>query len=121
MVAPRGLGRVDGADNQQFLLSVARSSTEPSDVRSAAVSSLSRSNISVADLSKLYDAAESRGMRNQIINALAQRTEPEAVDKLGEIAKTSTDADARRSAINALSRRKDDPRAAKILSEIVVR
>ena len=59
-------------------------------------------------------------MREQIINALGERKEPEAVDKLGEIAKTSTDRDARRAAVNQLSRKKDDPRAMKLLQEIIV-
>jgi HEAT repeat protein len=66
----------------------------------------------------MYDAADSRSMREQIISALASRKEPEATDKLIEIAKSGTDPDMRRLAINYLSRR-NDPRTTKLLMELI--
>ena len=57
-------------------------------------------------------------MREQLISTLASRKEPEAIDKLIEIARNSTDAEMRRLAINYLSR-KDDPRAKKLLMELI--
>jgi HEAT repeat protein len=66
----------------------------------------------------MYDAADSRSMREQLIAALAVRKEPEATDKLIEIAKNSTDLEMRRLAINYLSR-KNDPRATKLLMELI--
>jgi len=72
----------------------------------------------VADLGRMYDAADSRSMREQIISALASRKEPEATDKLIEIAKSGTDPDMRRLAINYLSRR-NDPRTTKLLMELI--
>ena len=105
--------------NDEFLMGIARNEAEPYAMRSSALMRLSRSgSISIADLSKLYDAADSRTMREQIINALAGRKETEATDKLVDIAKNSTDYNARRMAISALTRR-NDPRARDLLKELV--
>jgi HEAT repeat protein len=57
-------------------------------------------------------------MREQLISALGRRKEPESTDKLLEIARNSTDPDMRRLAINNLSR-KNDPRATKLLMELI--
>src|SRR5262245_30830109 len=95
------IARIGG--NDDFLMGVVRSENEPYAMRAAALGRVSRSGtISIADLSRLYDAADSRGMREQIINALAGRKETEATDKLVDIAKNSTDYNARRMAISAL-------------------
>lgn len=116
----RTLARIGGADNQQFLLGVARNTAESSEVRGTAISYAGRdSGVSIADLSKLYDASESRNLREQVIGVLGRRTEPEATDKLMDIARTSTDPYARRDAIAVLSRRKDDPRVTKFLLDLV--
>jgi HEAT repeat protein len=66
----------------------------------------------------MYDASADRSTREEIISLLDQRKEPEAADKLIDIARTSTDPAMRRRAISALSHRKD-PRTAKLLSDIV--
>lgn len=111
------LSRIGG--NDDFLMGIARNESEPYAMRSSALIRLSRSGtISIADLSKLYDAADSRSMREQIISALAGRKESEATDKLVDIAKNSTDYNARRMAISALTRR-NDPRARDLLKELV--
>ena len=111
------LARIGG--NDDYLMGIARNESEPYAMRSSALIRLSRSGtISIADLSKLYDAADSRTMREQIINALAGRKEAEATDKLVDIAKNSTDYNARRMAISALTRR-NDPRARDLLKELV--
>ena len=49
---------------------------------------------------------------------IESRKEPEATDKLIDIAKNSTDLEMRRLAINYLSR-KNDPRATKLLMELI--
>ena len=111
------IARIGSSDD--FLMGIVRSENEPYAMRAAALGRLSRSGtISIADLSRLYDAADSRGMREQIINALAGRKETEATDKLVDIAKNSTDYNARRMAISALTRR-NDPRARELLKELV--
>jgi TolA-binding protein/HEAT repeat protein len=112
------LARIGGKDNQDWLAAVVRNTNESSQLRSAALQRLSRSDIPVADIGKMYDAADSRSMREQLISALASRKEPEATDKLIDIAKNSTDLEMRRLAINYLSR-KNDPRATKLLMELI--
>jgi HEAT repeat protein/TolA-binding protein len=112
------LARIGGKDNQDWLAAVVRNTNESAQLRSAALQRLSRSDIPVADIGKMYDAADSRSMREQLISALASRKEPEATDKLIDIAKNSTDLEMRRLAINYLSR-KNDPRATKLLMELI--
>jgi hypothetical protein len=53
-----------------------------------------------------------------VMNLLSERKEPEALDKIVEIAKSGTDVDMRRHAISILSRSKD-PRASKLLLQLV--
>jgi HEAT repeat protein/TolA-binding protein len=112
------LARIGGKDNQDWLAAVVRNTNESSQLRSAALQRLSRSDIPVTDIGRMYDAADSRSMREQLIGALASRKEPEATDKLIDIAKNSTDLEMRRLAINYLSR-KNDPRATKLLMELI--
>jgi HEAT repeat protein len=74
--------------------------------------------VDVATLSQLYDGATHQRIRNALIDALSQRREPAALDKLIEIARSGTDPSARRMAIAALSQSKD-PRATKLLLDLV--
>jgi HEAT repeat protein len=65
-------------------------------------------NVALDDISKLYDVADSRAMREQILYALYQRKEPAATDKIIEIARRDTDPQIRQRAISLLVRRNDD-------------
>ncbi|MDE3174246.1 MAG: HEAT repeat domain-containing protein [Gemmatimonadota bacterium] len=116
------LARVGGSVNVQFLLAVARNQSESSEVRGAAIEAVGRlSDVPVSDLTGLYDAADSRNLRVQIIAALGQRNDSAATDKLMDVAKNGTDPSVRRFAIDALSRRRDDPRVTKFLADLVGR
>ena len=110
------ISRMGGAENDQFLLAVARNTGEASETRSTAINRLNRSTttISVSDFSKLYDAAESRSLRSQIVSVLGQRKEPEALEKLIDILKNSTDANIRSQVVGTLSRN-TDPKARQAL------
>jgi HEAT repeat protein len=113
------LSRIGGKENEDFLMSIVRNQEEPPSMRSSALGRLSRSStISVNDLSKLYDIADTRSMREQVIGALSNRKENDATDKLIDIAKTSTDLNARKLAISVLVRR-NDPRAQAAIRELV--
>jgi HEAT repeat protein len=118
--AIRSVARSGGNDNDQWLLSIVRNQSEPVEVRALALRYAGRSGLSIGDLTKMYDVAGDRPLREQLINLYAQRNEPEATDKLMEIARTGTDPDLRRYAISALSR-KNDPRTKKLLLEIIDR
>lgn len=113
------VSRMGGAENDQWVLGIVRNANEPSALRSAALSRFSRSStVSVADLSKLYDTADSYDLRSRVVSILGNRKEPEATDKLIDIAKTSTVVSLRKEAINALAR-KNDPRTTQLLLDIV--
>ena len=53
-----------------------------------------------------------------MVNQLARRDDPAAVDKLIEIVRSGTDPQVRRQALGALSR-KNDPRTTKLLLELI--
>ena len=74
------------------------------------------STVKVSDIAKLYDVADARSLREQILNALSQRKEPEAIDKLIEIARRDTDPQIRRTAISLLGRSNNE-RAKQFLKE----
>jgi HEAT repeat protein len=113
------LARIGGTDNDHWLLSVASNQNETSQLRGAAIARLYRSStISVADLGKLYDSADSYNLRRQIIGVLQQRKEAEATDKLVDIVKNSTDTGLRQQALYAISAKKD-PRSAQLLMDII--
>lgn len=112
------ISRAATPENEQFLLSIARNQNESPSLRATALQRLGRmSSVGLDDIAKLYEVADSRSLREQILYALYQRKEPEAVDKMIEIARKDTDPQIRRTAISLLSRR-DDPRAKKWLQEM---
>ncbi|HEX9220654.1 MAG TPA: HEAT repeat domain-containing protein [Gemmatimonadaceae bacterium] len=116
--ALRAIARIGGTDNEQWLLSVVRNQNEPVEVRVMALRYAGASTIPIGDLVRMYDVADDRPLRMQLIQLYAQRSNPEATDKLLQIAKTGTDPDMRRMAISALSR-KNDPRTKQLLLEII--
>ena len=116
--ALRAIARSGGSENEQWLLTVVRNPNEPVDVRAAALRYAGASSIAIGDLVRMYDAAGDRPLRVQLIQLYAQRADPQATDKLLDIAKKGTDPDMRRMAISALSR-KNDPRTKQLLLEII--
>jgi HEAT repeat protein len=111
------VSRAGGAENDAWLQTLLRNEDEPSEVRATILQRLGQS-MSIADLGKMYDGASSRTVREYIISALGRRTEDEATDKLIDIVKTGTDPQLRRSAVSALTRKKD-PRSTKLLLELI--
>ena len=113
------VGRVATPENEQFLLGIARNVNEPAQLRAAALHRLGRmESAKVEDIAKLYDVADSRGMREQILSALSQRNEPLAIDKMMEIARRDTDPRIRSYAINLLGRSKNE-RAKELLKQLI--
>jgi TolA-binding protein len=117
MAIINAIARIGGKDNQDWLTGIVRNTSESSQIRSYALQRV-RSDLAISDIGRLYDAADSRSMREQLLSSLASRKEPEATDKLIDIARNSTDLEIRRMAINYLSRR-NDPRATKLLMELI--
>lgn len=111
------LTRIGGPEVDAWLLSVARNPEEDSETRSYAMRRIAETQ-PIAELGRLYDAAAQRSVRETLIEALAQRPEAEATDKLLEIVRTGTDPRLRSRAINALTRKKD-PRTMQLLMELI--
>ena len=114
----RVIGERGGEQNDTWLMGLMRNNDEPLEVRRAALDRVASRKMPIADAVKLYANVADRQLREQLINVYAQRTEPEATDKLLDIVKNDTDYNLRRQAINAVTR-KNDPRATKLLLEII--
>lgn len=113
------LSRVESAENQQFLLAIVRNEREPTGVRATALQRLGRmESVSVDEIARLYVVADARSLREQILYALSRRKEPEAIDKLIEIARRDTDPQIRRTAISLLGRSNNE-RAKQLLKELI--
>ena len=110
----------ESPDGAKFLLEIAGDAKQPSTVRALAVSRV-RQNAPIADLYKLFETADSRTMRQAIVSGLAARKEPEATDRLIDIAKRGTDPEVRAAAIRYLGQpaRRDDPKVRKALADIL--
>jgi HEAT repeat protein len=111
------LARVETAENKQFFQSVVRNTNESSSVRASAMQRLG-GMLTLEELTRMYDVADARSLREQILYALYERKEPESVDKMIDIARKDTDPQIRRHAITLLARRKD-PRAQQLLQELI--
>jgi HEAT repeat protein len=113
------LGNVPTDENLKFLMDVASNQNEASSVRNTALRRVtSRQNLSTDNLIKLYDATDNRSMRNSLVDALAQRPEQAALDKLVSIVKSSTDPEVRSNAIQELLRKNDKTITQKVLDLI---
>jgi HEAT repeat protein/TolA-binding protein len=113
------LSRIETPENAQFLLSIARNVNEVTSLRATAIQRLGRmQSVAVNDIAKLYDVADARSLREQILYVLSQRKEPEAIDKMIEVAKKDTDPQIRRTAISLLAR-SNNPRAIQLLKELI--
>jgi HEAT repeat protein len=113
------LGRVPTEENLKFLMDVAQDPNESSTIRANALRRVtSRQNLSTENLIKLYDATDNRSMRNSLVDALAQRPEQSALNKLLDIVKSSTDPDVRSNAIQELLRKNDKAITQKVLDLI---
>ena len=117
-IAVRALAAQGTPAARQSIRDIMSRADTPADVRLTALHYAGKTDVSIADLARIYSSASDRSTRSEVISLLAQRDDPQAADRLAEIAKTSTDPSLRAMAIDALSRRKD-PRTAKLLMDIV--
>ncbi len=106
--------------NSAWLLQVAQDPRETIDMRQKALFMASQSGTSIGQLTRLYDAlpAGEGKMREQMIFALSQRSEPAALDKLISIARSDKDPEARKKALFWLSQ-SHDPRVTQFLTEVI--
>ena len=109
--------RVGGPEVDQWLVTIARDETQPSEIRATAMRRIGET-MPIADLGKLYDGATTQRFRSEIINQLGKRKEAAATDKLIDIIKNGTDPSLQRAAINAVMN-KNDPKATQLLLDII--
>jgi HEAT repeat protein len=118
------IARLGGPENEAWVMAFVRNANEPIKLRSEALSRLAsrserdRAPVDVAVLVRMYDAVEERELRERLIQIFGRRNEPQATDKLLEIARSGTDPRLRRTAIATLTK-KNDPRTQKLLLEII--
>ena len=112
------IGRMGGSTNDQWLLGIAKNKDEDASLRREALSRIRTSSLTIEELGKLFDAMPERELRYAVVNQLASRDDPAAVDKLVEIVRSGTDPQVRRQALAALTR-KNDPRTTKLLLELI--
>ena len=111
------VGRSGGEVNSQWIQALLRNEDETLESRTAALEHAGRT-MDVNALIKTYDASAQRPIRETVMRLLSERKEPEALDKILDIAKNGTDTRMRTQAIGILSRSKD-PRANKLLLDLV--
>ncbi len=108
-------------DSRAWLANVARDETEPMEARKKAVFWLSQQDgFSANDLKGLYRSSSELELREQVLFALSQSHESEAVTELMEIARNETNSDLREKAMFWLGQ-SGDPRAAEFLLEMIER
>jgi HEAT repeat protein len=108
----------DSPESRAWLLSVVRDPKRSIEIRKRALFSVGQADGPVSQLAALYGELPERELKEQVLFALGQRDEPEAVDRLLEIARGSGDVELRKKALFWLGQ-SDDPRAARALQDII--
>ncbi len=117
------LSQMKGMGNDTFILDQASNASLSLEIRKQALFwAAEQGAVSTAQLAAIFDKNADQEMKEQAIFTLAQRgnRDPAAVDKLLAIAKTEKNAELRKRAIFWLGQSKD-PRAAKLLQELIER
>jgi HEAT repeat protein len=115
------VSQMRGDGSGKWLLDIAANSNETTELRKKALfwaGNQQENDFSI--FSGLYDKMPDREMKRQLIYVFSQRREPEAVDRLMEIAQKETDRDLRKQALFWLGQSRD-PRVAKFLEDILTR
>ena len=117
------LAQMKGMGNDNFILDQAANPALSMELRKQALFwAAQQGTASTAQLAAIYDKNTDQEMKEQAIFTLAQRgnKDPQAVDKLLDIAKNDKNAELRKRAIFWLGQSKD-PRAAKLLQQLIER
>jgi|SRR5687767_6133624 len=107
-------------ESATWLLGIVRNRQEPIDVRKTALFWAGQGKASIADLTRLYDTLDEQEMREQLVFVYSQRREPQAFDKMLDIARRDPDPEIRKKAIFWIGQSKD-PRATQFIQELLER
>jgi HEAT repeat protein len=113
-----GLAQHGSADDQRWVLSLAKDASLPVKTRRSAVFWSGQGGVPIADLVATYRGIETQDVKEHVIFALSQREGADATDALVEIARKDQDREMRRKALFWLGQRKDE-RAMQVLTEII--
>jgi HEAT repeat protein len=106
-------------ESSHWLMALALNANEKLELRKKALFWAGQQHeVSIGDLTKLYDTMNDRDLKEQLIFVYSQRNEPQAVDELMAIAQTEKDPELRRKAIFWLGQSKD-PRVADFLARLI--
>ena len=115
------LSQQRGMGNEQWLMNIAVNARESTEMRKKALFWLGQDRgVTIAGLDSLYARLTGQELREQLIFALSQRRDPEAVDRLMAIARSDKDPELRKKAIFWLGQSRD-PRAAQFLMQLLDR
>jgi HEAT repeat protein len=108
-----------GENSTNWLLDIAMNEREATETRKQALFWAGRQGaLPLNRLAELYGRLPTREMKEQVIFTLSQRREPEALDRMIEIARTEQNRQLRQTLLFWIGR-SNDPRAARFLAEII--
>lgn len=115
------LSQTRDVGNEQWLLDVASDTDESMELRKKAIFWMGQMRNSTQELVRLYDRMDHPGLQERLIFALSQkRRDPEATDKLMQIASDDPDRELKKKAIFWLGQSRD-ARATEFLAELINR
>lgn len=112
------LSQMHSTENTRWLMDLALNEREGIDLRKKALFWAGQTGADIGDLVQLYERTSDHDMKEQLIFVYSQRHEPQALDKMIDIARHETDRELRKKAIFWLGQSRD-PRAAQALLEII--
>lgn len=113
------LAQTGSEENLRFLKTTALDASTPDEIRKTAIFWLGQNRATdMAELRELYDHAESREIKEQIIFAYSQRHEDAAVDQLMTLARHDPDIELRKKALFWLGQ-SHDARVTSFLTDLV--
>lgn len=113
------LSQMRGVGNDRWLMGVAGDAGQSTEIRKKALFWAGQTGVSIAEFSGVYDRLRDQELREQVIFVLSQRMrDPAALDKLIDIARRDPEPELRKKAIFWLGQSRD-PRAARLLSELI--
>ena len=112
------LSQMKDQGNDRWLLELAGNDRESIEIRKKALFWAGQGGAPIADLTAVYDRTRDREMKEQLIFVYSQRKDPQAVDKLMDIARRETDPELRKKAVFWLGQSRD-PRAAQFLLDLI--
>ena len=113
------IANIGGVESMKWLTDLSGNDQESATIRSIAFGKGS-ATMTVAELSRMYDNAGNRPMRQQIVQQLNRRKEPEALDKLIDIVKKSADLQVRQDVLRMLTERGEkDAKVRQMLFDVI--